>query len=184
MVITNCQQNAILELDQQPAPMALMKLLTELSPEDRELAKRHLFVGIGSGALRLEYGPGDFLIRNVMGIEPKQQILLIGALVRKGQVLQFHLRDAQSSRQDLDLVLRKTSEAEPDFRPAGALLFSCVGRGHYLYGEENHDSNRFFETFGQVPLGGFFGNGEIGPVGESTYLHGYTSSFALFSSAT
>ena len=64
-------------------------------------------------------------------------------------------------------------------RPAGALIFSCLGRGRRLYEEVNHDSRVFAETFGRAPLAGFFCNGEIGPVGGATCLHGYTSAFAL-----
>ena len=65
-------------------------------------------------------------------------------------------------------------------KPRGALLFSCLGRGAHLYGEPDHDSRAFAQEVGEVALGGFFCNGEIGPVGDTTYLHGYTSSFGLF----
>ena len=63
---------------------------------------------------------------------------------------------------------------------AGALLFSCVGRGELLYGRPGHDSGAFHQALGDIPLGGFFCNGEVGPVGGKTFLHGYTSAFALF----
>ena len=66
---------------------------------------------------------------------------------------------------------------QPD---AGALLFSCAGRGMGLYGQADHDSNAFRRLVGDVPLGGFFCNGEIGPIQNATYLHGYTSAFAVF----
>ena len=64
--------------------------------------------------------------------------------------------------------------------PRGALLFSCLGRGENLYGKPDHDSNAFAAKFVGVPLGGFFCNGEIGPVGATTYLHGFTSCFGIF----
>ncbi|HAE33494.1 MAG TPA: hypothetical protein DCF86_06590, partial [Dehalococcoidia bacterium] len=57
--------------------------------------------------------------------------------------------------------------------------FSCLGRGSYLYGKPDHDTDLFIERVGDLPLTGFFCNGEIGPVGESTYIHGYTSAFGI-----
>jgi small ligand-binding sensory domain FIST len=65
--------------------------------------------------------------------------------------------------------------------PAGGFLFSCLGRGVRLYGVPDHDTDAFRRHFGEVPLAGFFCNGEIGPVQETTFVHGYTSAFALFS---
>jgi small ligand-binding sensory domain FIST len=101
----------------------------------------------------------------------------VAAEVREGSVVQFHLRDAQTSADDLAAHLRERAR-EP--RPAGALLFSCLGRGRHLYGAPDHDSSVFAARYGGVPLGGFFCNGEIGPVHGRTFLHGYTSSFGLF----
>lgn len=63
---------------------------------------------------------------------------------------------------------------------SGVLLFQCLGRGEYLYGRADHDTDMFKEIVGDLPLTGFFCNGEIGPVGGSTFLHGYTSSFGIF----
>jgi small ligand-binding sensory domain FIST len=63
---------------------------------------------------------------------------------------------------------------------SGALLFSCLGRGEQLYKKPNFDTGVFKQYLEEVPVGGFFCNGEIGPVGGATFLHGYTSSFGLF----
>ena len=92
--------------------------------------------------------------------------------------VRFHIRDAETSALDLDAVLDTAAKRNPDVR--GALMFACLGRGEGLYGEPNHDSRMFAQYFDQVALGGFFCNGEIGPVQGITHLHGYTSSFALF----
>lgn len=59
-------------------------------------------------------------------------------------------------------------------------MFSCLGRGENLYEEPNFDSDLFRQYLGEIPLGGFFCNGEIGPIGGNTYLHGYTSVFGIF----
>ena len=95
-------------------------------------------------------------------------------------MVQFHLRDAETSAQDLAAMLDKYMGTAPPFSEAGALLFSCLGRGAMLYGSPDHDTDMFRDKVGQMPLTGFFCNGEIGPVGGSTYLHGYTSSFGIF----
>jgi small ligand-binding sensory domain FIST len=94
-------------------------------------------------------------------------------------VVQFVLRDAHAAEEDLRRMLDRERLAAGG-PPAGALLFSCTGRGAGLFGHPDHDTALFEEKLGPAPLGGFFCNGEIGPVGGETFLHGYTSAFALF----
>ncbi len=99
--------------------------------------------------------------------------------------------DAQAAEHELLQILRRyatalLSEGKGEALgapPAGALLFSCLGRGKHMYGRPNHDSDAFRACLGDVPLAGFFCNGEIGPVGGTTYIHGFTSSFAIFRNA-
>ena len=128
---------------------------------------------------RERYDRGDFLIRNIVGMDASNGALAVGADITKNVVVQFQLRDAKTSAEDLHALLRQYRE-QPEHRVAGGLLFSCLGRGKGLYGEPDHDSTAFREHIGDRPLGGFFCNGEIGPVLGRTYLHGYTSSFGLF----
>ena len=123
---------------------------------------------------------GDFLIRNVVGIDERTGNLAVGEILKEGQIVQFHLRDAETSSDDLTAVLDRYAIDNRENQIHGALLFSCLGRGEYLYGKPNHDSGIFHDKLGQVPLGGFFCNGEIGPVSGTTFLHGYTSSFGIF----
>jgi small ligand-binding sensory domain FIST len=112
-------------------------------------------------------------------MEKDSGALAIGAAVQPWQVVQFFLRDSKTAEDDLKRRLDQyKGERRP--RPAGALLFSCVGRGEHLFGKPDHDSGLFRDRLGPVPLGGFFCNGEIGPVGSTTFLHGYTSAFGLF----
>ena len=106
--------------------------------------------------------------------------MAIGELLKEGQLVQFHLRDAETSAEDLTAVLERYAVENRENQVHGALLFSCLGRGQYLYGRPNHDTDIFHEKLGPVPLGGFFCNGEIGPVSGTTFLHGYTSSFGIF----
>jgi small ligand-binding sensory domain FIST len=113
-------------------------------------------------------------------MDARSGVMAIGELLKEGQLVQFHLRDAQTSAEDLTAVLDRYADANRENQPQGALLFSCLGRGQYLYGRANHDTELFQGRLGAVPLGGFFCNGEIGPVSGTTFLHGYTSSFGIF----
>ncbi len=123
---------------------------------------------------------GDFLIRNIVGIDAQKGLIAVGEMLKEGQTVQFHLRDSQTSSRDLDAMLEKYVSGQETHASSGALLFQCLGRGAYLYGRPDHDTDMFREKVGALPLTGFFCNGEIGPVGGSTFLHGYTSSFGIF----
>jgi small ligand-binding sensory domain FIST len=127
-----------------------------------------------------EYLPGDFLIRSILGMDPQSGALWVSANVPANSVVQFHLRDAATSAHDLERTLTSYGASRPLQPDAGALLFSCNGRGMGLYGQADHDSNAFRRLVGDVPLGGFFCSGEIGPIQNATHLHGYTSAFAVF----
>ena len=181
MFVTAADSGVLLGLNGRPVLEVLRELYDSLEERDRTLMQHSLFFGVVMDEKQQEYHLGDFLVRNVLGVLPEQQGVVVGGELRQYQVVQFHLRDADTSAEELVALLRRYREASDRPRPVGALLFSCLGRGMGLYGVPDHDTRRFQEAFGDVPLGGFFGNGEIGPVGGRTYLHGYTSSFGLFS---
>lgn len=181
MVVTDCAYNEIATLDGQLAGDAVLATLKSLPDRDRRLASQMLFLGIGAGAPKLTYKHGDFLIRQVLGVDPHEHSLVVNATLRKGQTVQLHLRDGQSSSEDLEAMLEQCRERMGGRSVSGSFLFSCLGRGRSLYGHADHDSNLFRSKLGDVPMGGFFCNGELGPVGGVTSLHGYTSCFAVFS---
>ncbi|MEC7641446.1 MAG: FIST N-terminal domain-containing protein [Nitrospinota bacterium] len=180
MKITDCQDTLLKELDGKPTLEVLQELNEVLPDSDKKLLQTSLFLGIEMDPMKDDPQQGDFLIRNLMGVDRESGALAIGALLRTGQLVQFHLRDKKMSAEDLDVMLTRYRSQGKAENASGALLFSCLGRGKYLYGEENHDTNMFRNKLGQIPLGGFFCNGEIGPVGNTTFLHGYTSSFGIF----
>lgn len=184
LTVTACQGNIVLELDGEPAIQMLKSVLEDLSPQDQELARNSLFLGVVMDEFKTDFKCGDFLIRNLVGLVPEAGAIVVGELLRQGRTVQFHLRDAATSSEDLRMMLKnycdRTRLTGSGAQAQGALLFSCLGRGKYLYGSKNHDSDNFREYVGDVPLTGFFCNGEIGPVGGTTFLHGYTSSFGLF----
>lgn len=181
LFVTRCRGHVLTELDGRPPIEILRALYDAADARDRALMQTALFLGIEMRPELHEYGRGDFLIRNLVGADPDDGALAVAAPLRDGLVVQFHLRDARTSALDLEERLtRYRSTPRPGGEPCGALLFSCLGRGAGLYGLPDHDSGALRRHLGALPLGGFFGNGEIGPVGERSFLHGYTSAFAIF----
>jgi small ligand-binding sensory domain FIST len=183
MRITQCRGHLLFALDGKSPLETARETVSSLPETERELAARALFLGVSMNELVEHPGPGDFLIRNLVGMDPETGALAIGENLRVGQTVQFHVRDSRSSAEDLDLALASFREKGQGADARGALLFSCLGRGIHLYGRADHDTDAFRRVLGDTPLGGFFCNGEIGPVGGVSYLHGFTSSFGIFSPA-
>ncbi|MEY2911840.1 MAG: hypothetical protein RLZZ184_1149 [Cyanobacteriota bacterium] len=180
--VTKAERNIILELDEKVPLMVLRNLISSLSEEDRTLAQHSLFVGLAMDEFRMNLHSGDFLIRNILGVDPKAGAIAISDRIRAGQRLQFHLREAQASSQDLENLLQEyqnENENTSQPSPVGALMFTCLGRGTGLYGQPNFDSQLFSRYLHDIPMGGCFCGGEIGPVSGRTFLHGYTSVFAI-----
>jgi small ligand-binding sensory domain FIST len=180
MFVTKCQRNMLAELDGRKSLDVLRDLFATLSEADRKIFRHSLFLGIVMMDHLQEYRQGDFLIRNLVGVDQESGTIAVGAQLRENMVVQFHLRDAKTSADDLDALLARYASSLKGENPDGSLLFSCLGRGMHLYGTPDHDTDMFRERVGDVPLGGFFCNGEIGDVHGRTYLHGYTSSFGIF----
>jgi small ligand-binding sensory domain FIST len=179
MVVTKAHDNVIAELGGKPPLRQLQELWPQLSPEDQRLMQRGLHVGRVINEYQGEFRRGDFLIRNVLGIEQESGALAITDRARVGQTVQFHIRDAASADEDLRDLLRHDLGAHPK-RPAGALAFSCNGRGTRLFAQPNHDASVIRAEAGALPLAGFFAQGELGPVGGQNFIHGFTASVALF----
>jgi len=180
--VTRCHQNVLLEFGGKPPLHYLNELYSGLSEEDRALVNGNLFLGIAIDPIvALDQGsPGEFLIRNLIGADQQRGILAVGEILHEGQLVQFHVRDSTTSADDLAQQLQRYLAGSSGHSGQAALMFQCNGRGTYLYGRPNFDADLFESSVGKIPLGGFFCNGEIGPVGGSTYLHSYTSSIVIF----
>jgi small ligand-binding sensory domain FIST len=178
-IITKAEHNLIQELGGAPALERLQAVFETLDEHDRRRAHRALHIGIVMDEQRNHFERGDFLVRNLVGADQVTGSVAIGDVVQEGQTVQFHLRDAQSASEDLNLLLA-ADRATHDNAPLGALVFSCCGRGQGLFGRLNHDAEAVTDRLGSIPVGGFFAQGEIGPVGGRNFLHGYTASMALF----
>lgn len=183
-VVTSCDQHLIRELGGQPALDVLMQMLHEVDEEERELFRHQPFVGLATDATKSSFERDDFLVRGIIGLQPQKRAVAIAAMVRRGQTVQFLIRDASSASDDLELLMstRGGGALSPSTDPStlGALLFSCNGRGRHMFDVPDHDASCVRSALqADVPLAGFFALGEIGPVGRENHLHGFTASVAL-----
>lgn len=179
MTITASQGHVIHELAGRPALQRVREVVEALDSDEREMVAHGLLVGIVTGEPKADYGRGDFLVRSLIGADPARDTVAIGAVVREGQVIRLHVRDAGSADDDLreSLDLRARALGGP---PAGALVFTCNGRGQAMFDEPDHDAGALEDSMPGTPAAGFFAAGEIGPVGPESYLHGFTATVALF----
>ena len=178
-VITKAEGNVLYELAGRPALEVVRELIEGLSSKDRKLAEYSLSVGLVMNEKQTSFKSSDFLNRNLVGFDPDTKALMVGALLKVGQTLQFEVRDAETSSEDLDALLEKTSIPSRS-APRGGLLVSCCGRGRNFFGKPDHDIKAVQAVQGPLPMTGFFANGEIGPVGLKNFVHGYTSSLIIF----
>jgi small ligand-binding sensory domain FIST len=176
-VITRCEGNVVYELAGQPALERLRTEIVALSSEEQALAARGLLAGLVIDENRPEYDTGDFLMRGLLGADEASGALALGDIARVGQTLRFFVRDAASADADLREAL---GDALRRARPAGALLFTCNGRGTNMFPQPDHDARVVAEALGTQALAGFFCGGEIGPVGGKAFLHGFTATLAVF----
>ena len=180
VTITAAEGNVIHELAGRPAFETVERIIGELSPRERALIAQGVLIGIVIDRGQPDYEQGDFLVRGVLGADPDSGRLAVGATVRPGQVLRLHARDARSADADLRRALRLRMEALAGATPAGALVFSCNGRGRAMFGASDHDARAVSEELLGAPAAGFFAAGEIGPVGGRSFLHGFTATVAVF----
>jgi small ligand-binding sensory domain FIST len=176
--VTRAEGNVVHELGGMSPLQRLQELVDTVAPRDRELLARGLHVGRVIDEYTTDPGRGDFLVRGVMGVDAQSGAMAVGDRVDVGESIQFHVRDEATADEDLRTLLEQQEEPA-----AGALLFTCNGRGSRLFSVPDHDASLVSEKLGGVPLAGFNCAGEIGPVGGKNFLHGFTASIALLTEA-
>jgi len=179
MTITSAEANVIGQLAGKPAMERLGEVISALPDHERELAAAGVLVGLVIDENRPEYERGDFLVRPIIGADRESGAIAIGEPVRVGQTVRLQVRDAASADEDLREALRAQSRALGSHGAAGALLFTCNGRGSHMFEVPDHDAAAIEDSLG-VPTAGFFCAGEIGPVGGRNFLHGFTATMAVF----
>ena len=180
-IVTKARDNIIEELDGRSPYDMLNQVFMDAPSEDQELMQSGLHVGVQVGQQHNGERQRDFLIHNLIGIYEDTH-LAVSHLVLVGQSVQFHIRDAKTADADMQtLLLEKSNQLTT--APTGGLLFTCNGRGRRMFGQPNHDIALINKTFRSCQVAGFFAQGEIGPLGQETHVHGLTSSLILFQKA-
>ena len=177
-VITKAERNVIEELGGRPALAQLQELFQSLTTEEQQLARQGLHVGRVINEYQEQFARGDFLVRNLQGVDPEKGVIAVGDYVRVGQTVQFHVRDANTANEDLNLLLDAARSSGS--QPAGGLVFTCNGRGNRLFDAPHHDATAVRRRWPGIATAGFFAQGEIGPIGGRNFVHGFTASIALF----
>jgi len=178
--LTKVEQNVIHQIGNRPAYEVLAETFNQLTPEQQKTARGNLFIWLVVNEYLEDFHRGDFLIRNLLSADPRSGSIAVGALPRLGQTIQFQRRSAEAATEDMEVLLARARKQLGDTPIYGGCLCSCNGRGQNLFQRPNHDAQMVQQRLGPMGLAGFFCNGEIGPVGEKSFLHGYTASLALF----
>ncbi|MFP6764116.1 MAG: FIST N-terminal domain-containing protein [Planctomycetaceae bacterium] len=177
-VVTRAEDNLVFELGGKPSLDQLNAFFSSLSAEEQRLLQQGPHLGIVINEYQDSFELGDFLIANILGVQEENGAIAIGNQVRVGQTVRFHARDAVTADEELTSLLERYQAT--GLSAGGALLFSCNGRGTRLFAEPHHDAGLVHQRLNQVPVAGFFAQGEFGPVGGRNFIHGYTASVAIF----
>jgi small ligand-binding sensory domain FIST len=171
--VTRAEDNVVFELGGKPALERLQEVAAGATDADRRLLSQFIHIGRVIDERKVDFDRGDFLIRNVLGADPRAGAIMVNDVVEVGATLQFQVRDAGSAGEDLTQLLgAHTSDA--------ALLFTCNGRGSHMFPTPDHDASVVSDSLGGVPLAGMFCAGELGPIGGRNFVHGFTASVVLF----
>lgn len=170
-VITACERNVIMSLDGQPALDVFKEDIGEALARDLNRVGGHIFAGLpipGSDT-------GDYLVRNLVGIDPTHKLVAIGELLEPGAGIMFCRRDGGTAHDDMARMLESIKKGLYS-QPRGGVYYSCLGRGASLFGPDSEELKMIRKALGDFPLVGFFCNGEI----SHNRLYGYTGVLTLF----
>lgn len=169
--VTACQGNVALALDGRP-PFEVLREEAGNLPDDLRRLGEQITVALPVGGV----DRADYLVRNLVGIDPGNGPIAIGEMLEEGQSLMFCRRGAGPAEADLDRMLADLRRRVGAGTPRGALYFACVARGPNMFGPGNREARRIDDAFGDLPLVGFYCAGEI----SNARLYGYTGVLSLF----
>jgi len=179
-VITRAEDNVVFEIGGRRALDVLREAVQGVPGGSARIQRAGVFVGLAMDPAKSPLERGDFLVRNLLGADRESGAVAVGERTRVGQTIQFQVRDAEASREDLGATLESVAQRLAGRRPAFGCYFNCAGRGQGLYGVPDHDVTLIRKRLGEFPLVGFFGNGEFAPVGRRNFFHTYTGALVVF----
>lgn len=180
LTVTGADGHVIRTIDDRPALDALRDAVDDLSGVERRMIAGGLLLGLRVAEGGPDCGTDEYLVRGLLGADPDKGTVAVGNAVCPGNVVRLHARDAESADRDLRSELTLRREALGSDPAAGALMFTCNGRGSGMFGVRDHDAAVLADELRAPPSAGFFAAGEIGPVGGHPFLHGFTATIAIF----
>lgn len=125
----------------------------------------------------------DFMVRNIMAIDPDTGMMAVAERVEDGQKMMFVHRDDETVKSDLSHTLvslqKRIVHESGKFAPKAALYISCVARANVAFGTDKKPGGEMallHEVLGDIPITGFYASGEI----SNNRLYGYTGVLTLF----
>lgn len=179
MTITRTEGNLIAEIDHRPAAEIFSRVIKGPLSENLGRALAYVFAGLPADREKNSVAPGDYLVRNIVGLDPRAGVLAVAEEVFEGERMLFTLRDGARAREDLRQMLERQAASLGGRPPALGLYFNCCARGRSLYGIDGIDTAYIRQALGDFPLIGFFGSFELGPLGQKNHLLAYTGVLAL-----
>jgi small ligand-binding sensory domain FIST len=179
-IVTRAEGNVVHEIGSRPALQILKEAVRAVPEGSARVQRAGLFAGLAMDPAKSPLERGDFLVRNLLGADQTSGAVAVAETVKVGQTIQFHIRDAHASREDLESTLRGVVRGLGDRRPLFGCYFNCAGRGRGLYGTSDHDVTLIRTHLGEFPLVGFFGNGEFAPIARRNFFHTYTGALVIF----
>lgn len=180
LIVTAGGAGAIHRLDGRAAIDVLRDTVNGLPDDERTRIQHGLLLGVAVGGDDEQQGPNDYIVRGLAAADSETGAVAIGAPVEVGQVVRLHVRDPEAASRDLIEALRLRRAAAGSAPIAGALAFTCNGRGRDMFGFDDHDADTIQHELGPLPLAGMVSAGEIGPVGGRPFAHSFTATVAVF----
>jgi small ligand-binding sensory domain FIST len=177
--VTRADRNILYTLGSDSAYQVLHRAFESLTDEEKEKARGHILIGVALPETFMGSRSEGFLVRNILGADPVSGAVAIGMMPQPGQTLQYQLCEAKAASHSMGRILTRTYRELQARPPVAAFLFACTGRGQRLFGAPDHDAGMLSRFFPEIPVAGFFANGEIGPMGLFSYLHSFSASMVL-----
>lgn len=170
--VDEVHQNMVLQLDGRPALQVLKETVGEVLWRDPQRLGNYIFVGLPTAP-----SPGgDFMVRNLLGLDMEADAIAVGDLMEGYQQLRFCRRDGNAARDDMLVMLQRLKQQLAGRTIRGGIYISCVGRGRRQFGDNSEELNMIAEQLGEFPLAGFFANGEF----YNGRLYSYSGVLTLF----
>ncbi len=171
-MLTDCDNHMAISIDNRPALDVFKEEIGDVLAKDVNRAAGYIFAAFpvrGSDT-------ADYIVRNIIGIDPQNNMLAIGEQMKPQTPIMFCRRDGRAAIRDMQHMLEDLKKRTGNITPRGGIYISCMGRGRHLFGDDAREMKMISEVFGEIPIVGFYANGEI----AGQRLYAYTGVLTLF----